>query len=165
MRPAALLGLVVVALVVFGFRWSNAQQDSTQTTRPTSTEAAQDPALESEFSEARRLDLRKRKLAAQDRALDSTVSNLRVTAHAMAGYPQIGAAVEVGLAQNAQFSVPAPFSNPTASTKVTSFRGLLIAFDASWVGLESTETGSKMWVPRENVAYVIAEKSSAPRIE
>jgi hypothetical protein len=89
------------------------------------------------------------------------LGEMRAVAQKLAGHPELGAEVEVQLAKDAQFAVPAPFKAQGAAATITSLRGRLVAFDEQWVGLES-QTGARAWIPREHLALVLQEKPLRP---
>ncbi len=85
-------------------------------------------------------------------ATHGQIGPMREMASALAGHPQPGEMVAVGLAQH---GVPGAFNATESVHSTMHVTGKLLAFDEGWVGLESAGTGRKLWVPRENVAYVI----------
>ena len=90
------------------------------------------------------------------KGVTSPFKDLQAMASAMAGYPQPGDDVEIGLKND--FPVPASFNSRQGAGTTVFVSGKLKSFDTVWVGLESAETGSKLWVPRESVKYVMSVK-------
>jgi hypothetical protein len=99
-------------------------------------------------------------------AVVATVTPSRAVAqeHGAAGHavgPGIGQQVEVGLVQTARFSLPAQPNNPAGGAQVQSFSGKLLQFDQYWVGVEAPGSGARIWVARENVAYLLSKPAGA----
>ena len=77
------------------------------------------------------------------------------------GFPSLGAEAEVGLSRVAELSFPRGFTRQESTGAATVF-GRLIAFDPYWVGIES-DSGARLWLPRERVAYVLTESRGGIR--
>ena len=75
----------------------------------------------------------------------------------VAAGPAIGDNVDVGLVQEARFAVPAQAKGAPQGGTVQSFSGKLLQFDNYWVGVEAPGSGAKIWVARENVAYLLVK--------
>ena len=79
---------------------------------------------------------------------------MQVQSAVIAGYPLVGARVEVCVRNGFESGVPKPFDPGTTSAPDNFlFVGKLAAFDANWVGIEGRD-GSKIYLPREGVSQV-----------
>jgi hypothetical protein len=87
-------------------------------------------------------------------ALRAAGRKMQTQAAMIAGYPLIGAQVEVHLANTATTPLPRSHdANNGVGNNNFVVVGRLVAFDAHWVGLEAEDT-SRIWLPREHVATV-----------